>query len=230
MYLKQIIIALLLLTICLAVPTCQAQIGVDSQTVPGPWPRPASMYGGNTWPQASGIQPFGAPGSVGGPGWGTGTYYFPYQSSYGYPSPYASSYPVYGMPMALPNGYFSISGGGRQLNFWRAPSGFYYPWAYRPYLNYMPPVIVVQQGISTPTLPPLTTVFEDLRKFLDESKTKNKLIQTDYDHLNQRLKDLMGKEQSLKIATGGTLEQSTEADLRKDLDALGAEISYRVKP
>lgn len=230
MNLKQAAMAFLLPTVLLAVPSSRAQVGVDGQGSPGPWPRPASMYGGNTWPQASSIQPFGAPGAVGGPGMGTGIYYFPNQPRPGYYSPYPYSYPVYGIPQALPSGYFSINSGGRELNFWRAPSGFYYPWAYRHYVGFIPPVIVVQQGVSTPTLPPLSTVFEDLRKFLDESKSKSKLTQADYDHLNLRLKDLMGKEQSLKIAAGGTLEQGTETDLRKDLDALGAEISYRVKP
>ncbi|HEY9785460.1 MAG TPA: hypothetical protein V6D17_08670 [Candidatus Obscuribacterales bacterium] len=168
-----------------------------------------------------------APGAV-------NPYYYPYRYPYTYANPglvpYGAGYPVIGMPQPIGGGYFGINIGGARLNFWQAPSGYYYPWLPRPYgLTYSAPIIIYQQGQSTPAQPPLSTVFSDMIKFLDESKEKNKVAEADYNHLRLRATDLQRKEASLSLSGGGTLDEQNEAQLRKDADQLGKEISYRVK-
>jgi len=167
-------------------------------------------------------QPFGAPGAI-----YPGTYYLRNQPGFYYPNPNFPVYPTFGVPQAMPGGLFSMNSGGRQFMFWKAPSGYYYPWARRNFYGVAAPIIIYNQGVSTPSQPPLSTVFDDLGKFLAEAKAGNKLSTADYDHLALRLKDLEGKERSLRIS--GTLDPDSEADLRKDLDMLGEEMSRRIQ-
>lgn len=171
-----------------------------------------------------GVRPFGAPGSV-----YPGTYYLRNQPGFYYPNPAYPVYPTFGIPQAVPGGLFTMNAGGHQYVFWKAPSGYYYPWARRSYYGVAAPIIIFNQGVSTPSQPPLSTVLEDLGKFLEESNANNKLSQADYQHLARRLKDLVGKERSLRISYGGTLDADTEADLRKDVEMLGEEMSRRVR-
>ena len=178
-------------------------------------------------------QPFGAPGAV-----GSGyripyptPYYYGYPPSPGFynPNPYAPAYPAFGVPQPLGGGGFSINSGGTQFRFWKSPSGYYYPWLNQSYYGYVPPVIIYEQGTSTAAQPPLSTIFSDLNKFLEESQEKGRLTEADYKHLAQRLKDLMGKEASLRNAGDGTLDSRDETEMRKELDLLSAEIAQRVK-
>lgn len=191
-----------------------------------------SGFGYSTGEQYQFNQPFGAPGAI-NRRWvyPNGSVYYPgYQAGFGYYGPYQAACPIFGVPQPLGGSGFSITSGSTQFRFWKSPSGYYYPWLNQTYYGYVPPVIIYEQGTSTVAQPPLSTVFSDLTKFLEESKEKGRLTDADYRHLWQRLKDLMGKEASQKNANGGTLEAADEQNLRKDLDLLGAEIARLVKP
>jgi len=200
----------------------------------------ASQYGNRQIYPGTPATTTGVPGAVyqGSPALGyPQPYFLRNQPGAGFynANPYYPAYPVYGgpvfgAPVPIGGGAFNISRGGVQYNFWRAPSGYYYPWFRPAGYGYLNQVIVVQQGVSQPAQPPLSTVFSDLRKFIDESKANGKLADADYEHLSRRLSDLSGKEGSLINSGGGTLDPDAEADLRRDLDQLGAEVSQRVKP
>jgi hypothetical protein len=175
---------------------------------------------------ATGSRPFGAPGAV-----YPGTYHLRNQPGVGffYPTPVMPGYPVYGLPQPVPGGLYGMTLGGQRYIFWKAPSGYYYPWAHRTYYGVIPPIVIINESTTTSAQPPLSTVFEDLNRFIEDSHEKNKLSQPDYEHLSRRLKDLKGKERSARINLDGQLDAGTEADIRKDLDALGEEVSRRVR-
>lgn len=152
-------------------------------------------------------------------------------SGLGVYNPYAG-YPAMGMPVPINGGYFGINIGNARLNVWKAPSGYYYPWLPRPAgFGYAPPIVVINQGAQNPTpaQPPLTTIFGDMNKFLDDAKAKGKINDSDYNHLKLRASDLQKKERSLAMGNGGTLDPNAEEQLRKDVDKLGEEVAYRVK-
>lgn len=180
-----------------------------------------------------GYNPYGYPGAS--------PYVNPYANPYGYSSPYYNTYsltpglgvtlPNFGQPQALGGGYFGINTGGASFRVWQAPSGYYYPWCGSYSLGYQAPIIYVAPGSSSPTpaQPPLSTIFSDLDKFLEESKTNGKLSLTDYNHLKLRTRDLQNKERTLRISSGGSLDSGTEADLRKDVEQLSQEVAHRVR-
>lgn len=143
----------------------------------------------------------------------------------GYP---ATPYRFFGGPVALPGGYYGISSGATQYRFWRGASGYYYPWYPGQYAS-APPVIIYQQGSPAAALPPISTIFKDMQELVDDSKSKGTLKPGDYEHLNRRLHDLMRKEQDMRANADGTLDSGQEADLRKDINDLGSEISYRIR-
>lgn len=188
--------------------------------------------------QSYGVRPGGpqlnqAPGIYGNPY----NMVNPYNRSAGIfnPNPYgnAFNYPVFGVPQSLGNGFYHIPSGGTNLPMWRAPSGYYYPWAPRPTgFNYgMPmPVLVVPQTTQTPApaLPPVSVALSDLDKFLEENKKNPKLQERDYTNMSRRIKDLQAKERNLKVAGGGSLEPDDEAQLRRDLEQVGSDLSWRL--
>ncbi len=138
-------------------------------------------------------------------------------------------YPVYGAPYAVPGGYFDTRVGGVNFRMWRAPSGYYYPWAqYGVSYPYIPPTIIVQQGTTAPAEPPVSTIFEDMDRFLTERKEK--FSADDYLHLSRRLNDLSRKWQNINMATGGAVHSRDETIMRWDLGKLGEEIARRVRP
>lgn len=186
----------------------------------------AAQAGAPPFGPVSGRQPLGAPGAV-----YPGTYYLRNRPGVGfyYASPGYPLNQAFTLPQPVAGGLFGMSAGGRQYLFWKSPSGYFYPWAHRAYYGMVPPVIVINQGVSSPAQPPLSVVFQDLSKYLNECQTNHKLSAADYEHLARRLKDLSGKEHSLRIAYEGRLDAGEEADLRRDLDMLGEEISRRVK-
>lgn len=214
-----------------------AQSGA-SQTWPGgAWgPAPGTKgtaAGTQTWPGGAWGPAPGSQGQTAVPSpYYPGAYYLRNQPGVGYysQSPFWGGYPQFGLPQPVGGGYFSFQSGSTRFNLWKAPSGYYYPWANRGYYaGYVPPVVVVEQGSSIASKPPIMTVMMDLRKFLDEAKSNNRMSESDYNHLSQRLKDLAGKEGMLRNSAGGTLDPALEDDIRKDLDQLGSEIQYRIK-
>jgi hypothetical protein len=134
----------------------------------------------------------------------------------------------YGMPQALGNGFYGVAGGGYNYNMWKAPSGYYYPWAYSTGIMYAP-TINVMNGAAQAAQPPLSTTFSDMLKYLDEQKDKGKLADGDYNHLKQRALDLLSKERDLRSQSGGSLDADSERQIRSDIDSLGGEMAQRVK-
>lgn len=159
--------------------------------------------------------------------------YAPYQYPYSYSnpglyrSPYGSGYPIIGLPQPVGGGYFGMKIGNTQLNMWKAPSGYYYPWLQRPIGFTYAPIVIVDQGQSTPSKPPLSTIFSDMNKFLDEAREKGKIADADYRHLKLRASDLQKRERSLRMNMG-TIDEATEDNLRRDVEKLGEEVAYRV--
>lgn len=188
----------------------QAPYGYVPAMVPNPYAYPYSPYSpyspyGNTPYGYSPVRPYG------------GVY-----------SPYPTS--GYGIPQSIGGNFFGINAGGATINMWRAPSGYYYPW----YASAMPmsnaPIVIVQNGSTQASEPPLSTQFTDMFKYLDEQKEKGKLSEGEFTHLKQRALDLMSKERDLRTQGSGSLDAEQEREIRADVSSLGGEIARKVKP
>jgi hypothetical protein len=169
--------------------------------------------------------------------------YNPYNTIYGgYGNPYAPTYqgqynfggistPVYGPPQLIRGNLYGINAGGIRGQFWRAPSGFYYPWVggYT-YNNYPIYVVPPNNTGASQTLPPISTVISDLNDYLDKAKEKGKINPADYQSLRRRASDLLSKQKSLSYAQGGVLDPDIEAEIRRDVEGLSSEVAHRVKP
>jgi hypothetical protein len=159
-------------------------------------------------------------------------YGVPYQYGGGV-SPYGvyNGVPINSAPQLIGGGYYGLNLGGTSLHVWRAPSGYYYPWAggYG-YSSY--PIFVVPPGSTSPTqtLPPISTIVSDLDEYLDKAKEKGKIDEDNFVSLKRRANDLLSKEKSLSYEAGGTLDPDQESDIRRDVDELSGEVARRVKP
>lgn len=160
-----------------------------------------------------------------------GSYVNPWVNPYGNPYSY-NGVPInsFGMPTPIGGGFFGMSSSGRNFNFWKAPSGYYYPWSAGYGQSYTAPIVVINSGSPQPALPPLSTIFSDMLKYLDDQKAAGKLSDADFTHLKQRALDLLSKERTLRTAASGSLDQDQETSIRNDVDTLGGEIARRVKP
>jgi hypothetical protein len=204
-----------------------------------------------------GVPGFNVPGSPGGYNPYNSAPYFnnpygnPYMNPYGnpYASPYANPYtsPYYGYGNGLQGGHYgrsffgvpqlvngntySFNMGGAPVNFWRAPSGYYYPWmgGYS-YTQY--PIFIYngQANGASQTLPPLSTIFSDLNDYLDKAKKDGKIDEIQYEHLKRRASDLLTKENSLAYEAGGTIDSGQESEIRRDVEGLSAEVARSVRP
>ncbi|GEM_PF-1152723 len=223
---RNLAISMVLAALGFAQVPCLAQVGMQRGFIPTQQTNPYA----NPYANPYGVNPYNPYNPYGNP-YG----YNPYggglvpSSGFGVMNPYAG-YPAMGMPVPVNGGYFGINIGNTRLNVWKAPSGYYYPWLPRPVgFGYQAPIVIVNQGNSTPAQPALTTIFSDMNKFLDEAKSKGKVSESDYNHLKLRASDLQKKERSLATANGGSLQKDDEELLRKDVDKLGEEVAYRVK-
>ena len=202
----------------------------------------------NRWGQAGGAIMYGPNGTVVAPpgsivnfNQGTGVttiqnglgavnpYYYQNRGGVGmYTRPGSPAY--YPAPVPINGGLYSIQSGGTSYNLWKSPSGYYYPW-YQGAYAYNPPIIMYQQGStqSAAALPPISTMCQDMRKFMDEAKANGTLSQDDFQHLSRRLGDIQGKASDLRIAGGGTLDDGTDQQIRADLDQVSSELTHRLK-
>lgn len=138
---------------------------------------------------------------------------------------------TYGTPVSRVGGFYSFGNAAGGFNYWRAPSGYYYPWAYNGVVPVgVPPVLIVQQGQTVPTQPSISSVMKDLRSYLDEQKSKGKIAEADYIRSSRRLNDIMSKDATMRTTSGGTLDSIDEENIRRDLTMLSSEISRRIKP
>ncbi len=179
--------------------------GPPQFTYPTPYQRPPTIQQYRYYPTPFGrvttTTPFGAPGF---------------------------SNPV---PFGYGPGYYTFTSPQATYHFWRAPSGYYYPW-----YNYHGVVVPYgygatsfNQGAIQPTKPSVTVVYQDLNKFLQQAKTEGKLKENDFAQLNKRLNDLISKTNSVRFQEGGTLSETSEDDLRADFDQLSREVSFRLR-
>jgi hypothetical protein len=126
-------------------------------------------------------------------------------------------------------GLFRFNVGGFSGSYWRAPSGYYYPWGAGAYLA-PAPVIVVEQGVSQQAQPPVADMLRDMSSYIEDQNGKKKFKPEDYQHLSRRVKDLMSLDSTMRTRNGGTLDPSDEEKMRRDTAALSGDISRRVLP
>lgn len=184
--------------------------------------------------------PYGNPYSQNYPAYGGYPYYNPYNNPYYY-NPYRPTYlgryniggviqPVFGAPQVIDGNWYGVGIGGTNYPFWRAPSGFYYPWANG--ISYSgSPILVVPPSGGGPlqTQPPVSTVISDLNNYLDEAKDGGKISADHYQDFRQKTKYLLSKQQSMAEGNGGVLDPDQEEELRKEIERLSNEVVYRVK-
>ena len=177
---------------------------------------------------------YGQPGAVNG---AYGSYYggqYPYanQPGYGYyaANPYAPTYPALGTPVPVNGGLFRFNVGGFSGSYWKAPSGYYYPWGAGAVYSSPPPVIVVQQGSSQAAQPSITDMLKDMYSYVEDQNSKKKYKTDDYQHLARRIRDLQNLESTMRTRNGGVLDQNDEEKLRKDCAMLSGDMSRRVIP
>ncbi len=211
-------VLLLLVLVCLQVlPSCAQHTTTVAQPAAAV-PAPAQP---GCFPQGA-IGPH--PGNIGMPGnaWRYSPYYYRYQ--------YGPTFPTCGAPapVAGRSGFFRI--GSFNCRFWLSPSGYYYPWGCGQVFAGAAPIYYLDQGVSTPSRPPLSSVLSDLEKFLQDSKSKGKLQTTDYDHLVRRLRDLRFKQERMINEGAGVLDPADDDSLRADIDRLSGEVSRSMAP
>lgn len=169
---------------------------------------------------------FGANGSFGMNGVN------PYGYGYGYAGYPIGPFVPYqwggGVPMNLGGAAFSCRIGNFNCNFWKAPSGYYYPWMGRAMVA--APIIYVDNSQAQPKAPPLSTQFTDTFKFLDDSLKDKKISESDYASLKRRCSDIQSKFKSYQTAGGGQVDAGIEGEIRTDLDNFNKEMSERIKP
>lgn len=160
-----------------------------------------------------------------------GRYPYANQPGYGYygASGVAPVYPAYGAPVPVNGGLFRFNVGGFSGSYWKAPSGYYYPWGAGAYLA-PAPVIVVEQGVSQPAQPPVPDMLRDMSSYIEDQNSKKKFKPEDYQHLSRRVKDLLSLESTMRTRNGGTLDANDDEKMRRDTAALSGDISRRVLP
>jgi hypothetical protein len=169
------------------------------------------------------------------PGFGYSTYPMNngYYGGYGYGNYGYGGYgaPIYAAPTAVPglSGYFRFGGAG--INYWHAPSGYYYPWfGGGTTAVVQQPIYVVQNGQTQSQLPPVSSMFSDMESYLDDCQKKNKIEDVQYNRLFQRLQDLRSKYDHERAAGGGILDPNDEQNMRIQVSNLAGEIARAVKP
>ncbi len=162
-----------------------------------------------------------------------GQYPYANQSGYGYygANGYAPTYPSLGYPVPIVGGGYRFNNvGGFGGAYWRAPSGYYYPWGAGAVYNATPPIIVVQQGSSQAAQPPVNDMLKDMAAYIEDQNTKKKFKPEDYQHLARRVRDLTTQEASFRSQGNGVLDAGDEENLRKNCAMLSGDISRRVIP
>ena len=130
----------------------------------------------------------------------------------GYASPYYNPYRRWDYPPS-PYGYARGYGTG------------YYP---------APGNISIYEGGGQVAQPaearePISQMFEEMQNRLAKASDEGRISTSDLTHLSMRLKDVMRKEASLRSNDGGALSDASEAEVRKDISQLRAEMVYRIK-
>lgn len=138
-------------------------------------------------------------------------------------------------PVSLGGGYYQLGGLTERIGYWRAASGFYYPWfpaVYMPGVKYGPvgTVYSVQEGMFAPAHPSIGQMLADMREYIEIAKDKRLLDAAMYQNLYRRVNDLTALATALITKDGGALSPQHENELRKTLDLLGADLSRAINP
>ena len=183
------------------------------------------------------------PGSYNGYGYGNPYYQtYPAYGNSPYYNPYAPTYlgryniggviqPIFGPPQLLNGNLYGVNISGNPYTFWRAPSGFYYPWSSGfGYSDY--PILTMPPNGSNPlqAQPTVETVISDLNSYLNKAKADGKISTDNYQFLQQKAQYLQKKAQSMAQSNEGVLDPDQEIELRKEIENLSSEVTYRVQP
>lgn len=150
-------------------------------------------------------------------------------------NPLTSQFPSYPAPIALGGGYYQLGGLTNRLGYWRAPSGYYYPWCppvYMPSVVYSTaaPIYSYQQGLLAPAQPSVGAILADMRNFLEDAKAKKQLDQSNYENLFRRVNELTAQTAETSVRNGGGLTVDQEREVRRQLDLLSADIARALTP
>jgi hypothetical protein len=180
-----------------------------------------------------------APGvmSTTGAGLTPGQFMYYNNAGVGYytPNPTATQFPAYALPIPLGGGYYQLGGLTERLGYWRAPSGYYYPWCppiYMPGVAYSPAAAIyqIQQGLLTPTQPSVGAMISDMRTFIENAKEKGQLDESNYENFFRRVNDLSARASDLSAKNGGMLNITDDRSMRKEIDHLSADIARSLNP
>jgi hypothetical protein len=195
----------------------------------GSWTGPGGGYSGYGGGNYSG-RPLGSFGNIGNP-YGNGYYNNPYYGTYG-PIGAPIGTQVYGAPVAVPgiSGFYRFGRVG--INYWQSPSGYYYPWGAGAVGGAVQQNIYYKESSNSTTTakPPIPTMLGDMEKYLDDSKTKGRISDADYQHIFRRVQDLRSKYSRLAAEWDGVLDPTDESRLRGDVEQVSSEIALRVRP
>jgi hypothetical protein len=151
---------------------------------------------------------------------------------------YGNTSTRYGMPVGttpLGIGYYQLGGLAGGMSYWRAPSGYYYPWGASSIYGaggYTPTHVtyVYQGGAFAESKPSVPSVINDLRRFVEDAKSKQQLDDSNYEQLTVRLNDITEQTRAMSQNNGGTLNVSDEQTVRRALDELITEITRALNP
>jgi hypothetical protein len=180
--------------------------------------------------------PLGTPGSV-NPAGAVGQFGYYNNAGVGYytANPMMPQYPVYPAPVALGENYFAFGGLSSRLGYWRAPSGYYYPWCppvYLPGVVYpaAAPIYMMDQGAISAANPPVGLIINDMRLFIEDAKSKRQLDQSNYENIFNSLNEITARAADLGAKSGGKLNATDDTNIRRDLDVLAAQIARSLNP
>lgn len=170
---------------------------------------------------------YGPPGQV--------FYYNNAGAGYYRANPLAPQYATFPAPISLGGNYFQLGGLTGRMGYWRASSGYYYPWCPPVYMTTVtyppaPAVYAITDGLLAPTQPPVGSIIADMRQFIDDAKNKKQLDQSNYESIFNRLNQITAQSSELAARNGGLLTVSDEREIRKQLDLLSADLARALVP
>jgi hypothetical protein len=150
-------------------------------------------------------------------------------------NPTAAGFPAYAQPVSLGGGYYQLGGLTQRLGYWRAASGFYYPWfpaVYMPGVKYDPigTIYAVKDGVFAPARPTVGQALADMREYIETAKDKKQLDEASYQNFYRRVNELTQQATDLTLKDGGTLSPDHELTLRQAIDLLGADLARTLNP
>lgn len=147
------------------------------------------------------------------------------------PSQMFEEFPLQVIPMPDSDSEFVWHSLGPRQGYWRAASGYYYPWC-RPAapltasLPFERPTFKFSSGVLEIATPPIRRVIDDLRDYLVLQQTQEIIDTLNLKHLNLVLDDIENQFKQVDVAnTGeGAKESTKEPAIRQRLKSLCQEM------